>query len=92
MSLFLSANKIKQYKHNIDLFCVFLNRNYWKMPSKGNKGPLGPFATAKKWPAMPAVIDSAFEDILTRKLYFFSGNKPVHRHCMGDRCLLKAFL
>uniref|UniRef100_A0A671YV56 Matrix metalloproteinase-9 n=1 Tax=Sparus aurata TaxID=8175 RepID=A0A671YV56_SPAAU len=30
---------------------------------------------SQKWPALPAVIDSAFEDVLTKKLYFFSGTR-----------------
>lgn len=45
------------------------------MSDRSDEGPKGPFAISEKWPALPAVIDSAFEDLLTRKLYFFSGNK-----------------
>ena len=58
---------------NVTLF----NRNYWKMSSKRDEEPKGPFAISEKWPALPAVIDSAFEDLMTKKLYFFSGNKPL---------------
>uniref|UniRef100_A0A8C9XW54 Matrix metalloproteinase-9 n=1 Tax=Sander lucioperca TaxID=283035 RepID=A0A8C9XW54_SANLU len=35
----------------------------------------GPFSISERWPALPAVIDSAFENILTKKLYFFSGTR-----------------
>lgn len=53
----------------------FKDGNYWKTSSTGDAGPKGPFAVSQKWPALPAVIDSAFEDILTKKLYFFSGTR-----------------
>ncbi len=60
-------------------YCYLLiNRNYWKMPSRSDAGPKGPFAVSERWPALPAVIDSAFEDLLTKKLYFFSGNKASY--------------
>uniref|UniRef100_A0A3Q4AFX9 Matrix metalloproteinase-9 n=1 Tax=Mola mola TaxID=94237 RepID=A0A3Q4AFX9_MOLML len=53
----------------------FKDGNYWKMPGKNDAEPKGPFAISEKWPALPAVIDSAFEDLLTKKLYFFSGTR-----------------
>ncbi|TKS77530.1 Matrix metalloproteinase-9 [Collichthys lucidus] len=53
----------------------FKDGNYWKMSDKSDEGPKGPFAISERWPALPAVIDSAFEDLLTRKLYFFSGTR-----------------
>lgn len=53
----------------------FEDGHYWKMSSRSNEGVKGPFAISKRWPALPAVIDSAFEDLLTKKLYFFSGNR-----------------
>lgn len=69
------CEKFKNLKTtNVTLF----NRNYWKMPGKNDAEPKGPFAISEKWPALPAVIDSAFEDLLTKKLYFFSGNKPLY--------------
>lgn len=52
---------------------VSINRNYWKMSSKKNEPVMGPMSISERWPALPAAIDSAFEDLLTKKLYFFSG-------------------
>uniref|UniRef100_A0A3P8UH76 Matrix metalloproteinase-9 n=1 Tax=Cynoglossus semilaevis TaxID=244447 RepID=A0A3P8UH76_CYNSE len=45
---------------------------YWKMSSKNELS--GPFAVSERWPALPTVIDSAFED-KSKKLYFFSGTR-----------------
>lgn len=67
---------VKKSKNKVGLFEVLLDRNYWKMSSKSGAAPTGPFAISQKWPALPAVVDSAFEDLLTRKMYFFSGSKP----------------
>ncbi|XP_030590101.1 matrix metalloproteinase-9 [Archocentrus centrarchus] len=53
----------------------FKDGHYWKMSGRSNAGLKGPFSISNKWPALPAVIDSAFEDSLTKKLYFFSGNR-----------------
>uniref|UniRef100_A0A672PY40 Matrix metalloproteinase-9 n=1 Tax=Sinocyclocheilus grahami TaxID=75366 RepID=A0A672PY40_SINGR len=48
----------------------FKDRHYWKISKKGeNKGP---FLISEKWPALPAVINTAFEDQLTKKIYFFA--------------------
>lgn len=55
--------------------CQFY-RHYWKTSGSSNAELKGPFTISNKWPALPAVIDSAFEDSLTKKLYFFSGNEP----------------
>lgn len=52
----------------------FNNGQYWKMSSKQGK-LMGPFRIADRWSKLPAVIDSAFEDILTKKVYFFSGQQ-----------------
>lgn len=49
---------------------VMKHRFYWKMSSKNELS--GPFAVSERWPALPTVIDSAFED-KSKKLYFFSG-------------------
>lgn len=43
------------------------------MPSKSNAGVKGPYAISEKWPQLPAVIDAAFEDTVTKQIYFFSG-------------------
>lgn len=70
----------------------FKDGYYWKMSSKNDGGLKGPFAISQRWPALPAVIDSAFEDLLTRKLYFFSGNRfwvYTGQSVLGPRSLEK---
>lgn len=52
---------------------VPLCRHYWKKPA-GGTGPIkGPLRIQDTWPALPDVIDAAFQDKLTKKLFFFSG-------------------
>ncbi|KAF7209720.1 matrix metalloproteinase-9 [Nothobranchius furzeri] len=53
----------------------FKNGHYWKVPSRGDARHKGPLSISESWPALPAVIDSAFEDVLTKKIYFFSGTR-----------------
>uniref|UniRef100_A0A3B3WD77 Matrix metalloproteinase-9 n=1 Tax=Poecilia mexicana TaxID=48701 RepID=A0A3B3WD77_9TELE len=53
----------------------FKDGQFWKVPSKGDGGRKGPFSISQSWPALPAVIDSAFEDVQTTKIYFFSGKE-----------------
>lgn len=48
----------------------FKDGRYWKISGNGERK--GPFMISAKWPALPAVINSAFEDHLTKKIYFFS--------------------
>uniref|UniRef100_A0A671NCR9 Matrix metalloproteinase-9 n=1 Tax=Sinocyclocheilus anshuiensis TaxID=1608454 RepID=A0A671NCR9_9TELE len=48
----------------------FKDRHYWKISKKGERE--GPFLISEKWPALPAVINTAFEDQLTKKIYFFA--------------------
>lgn len=43
------------------------------MPSNSNAGLKGPHVISEKWSQLPAVIDAAFQDIVTKKIYFFSG-------------------
>ncbi|XP_064156136.1 matrix metalloproteinase-9-like isoform X1 [Anguilla rostrata] len=52
---------------------LFKDGQYWKVSQK--KGIKGPYRTSETWPALPSIIDSAFEDLLTKKLYFFSGRQ-----------------
>lgn len=47
------------------------------MSGKDHKGLMGPFPMSDMWPALPAVIDTAFEDQLTKKIYFFAGTTPL---------------
>lgn len=54
----------------------FLLRQYWRMSGTG-AGPLeGPLRIQSTWPDLPDVIDTAFQDPLTKKLFFFSGEAP----------------
>uniref|UniRef100_A0A4W6CP42 Matrix metalloproteinase-9 n=1 Tax=Lates calcarifer TaxID=8187 RepID=A0A4W6CP42_LATCA len=53
----------------------FKDGNYWKRSREGDGELQGSFSISQRWPALPAVIDSAFEDLLTKKLYFFSGTR-----------------
>ncbi|TRY85480.1 hypothetical protein DNTS_015643 [Danionella cerebrum] len=48
----------------------FKDGHYWKIPLKGER--TGPFLISEKWPVLPATINAAFEDQLTKKIYFFS--------------------
>uniref|UniRef100_A0A8C4X9N7 Matrix metalloproteinase-9 n=1 Tax=Erpetoichthys calabaricus TaxID=27687 RepID=A0A8C4X9N7_ERPCA len=58
-------------------------RLYWKLKAKSNIK--GPYRIQETWPALPNVIDTAFEDLLTKKIYFFSGRRFWVYH--GDRVL-----
>ncbi|KAM8829369.1 matrix metalloproteinase-9 isoform 2-T4 [Synchiropus picturatus] len=65
---------------------------YWRMSSRDNSGLKGPFSVSEKWPALPAVIDTSFEDLLTKKLYFFSGRRfwvYTGKSVLGPRSLEK---
>lgn len=53
----------------------FKDGQFWKVPNRGDGGRQGPFPISDSWSALPAVIDSAFEDAQTKKLYFFSGSR-----------------
>lgn len=58
------------------------------MPSNSKAGVKGPHAISEKWPQLPAVIDAAFEDTVTKKIYFFSGIAIAMRTSRGakDTC------
>ncbi|XP_015271990.1 PREDICTED: matrix metalloproteinase-9 [Gekko japonicus] len=54
---------------------LFKNGQYWKKPAAG-MGPIkGPLRIQDTWPALPDVVDAAFQDKLTKKLFFFSGQR-----------------
>ncbi|XP_026550405.1 matrix metalloproteinase-9-like, partial [Notechis scutatus] len=53
----------------------FKDGQYWRMSGTG-AGPLeGPLRIQSTWPALPDVIDAAFQDPLTKKRFFFSGQR-----------------
>ncbi|XP_048203443.1 matrix metalloproteinase-9 [Perognathus longimembris pacificus] len=51
----------------------FKEGRYWRLSEAGGRRLQGPFQVADTWPALPARLDSAFEDPLSRKIFFFSG-------------------
>ncbi|XP_037540132.1 matrix metalloproteinase-9 [Nematolebias whitei] len=53
----------------------FNDGHFWKVPSRSDAGHKGPLSISERWPALPAVIDSAFEDVPSKKIYFFSGTR-----------------
>uniref|UniRef100_A0A8C5HU14 Matrix metalloproteinase-9 n=1 Tax=Gouania willdenowi TaxID=441366 RepID=A0A8C5HU14_GOUWI len=53
----------------------FKDGHYWKKSDSRNVEIKGPYSISGTWPALPAIIDSAFEDLLTKKVYFFSGTQ-----------------
>ncbi|CAB1335913.1 unnamed protein product [Coregonus sp. 'balchen'] len=53
----------------------FKDGQYWRLSSKTDGGLKGPFSMSERWPALPAIIDTAFEDLVTKKIYFFSGTR-----------------
>ncbi|KAK1157658.1 hypothetical protein AOXY_G23793 [Acipenser oxyrinchus oxyrinchus] len=54
---------------------LFKDGQYWRVSAQRNGEIKGPFPIADKWPALPATIDTAFEDLLTKKIFFFSGKR-----------------
>ncbi|XP_007436108.2 matrix metalloproteinase-9 [Python bivittatus] len=54
---------------------LFQAGQYWRKSATG-AGPLeGPLQIQSTWPALPGVIDAAFQDVVTKKLFFFSGQR-----------------
>lgn len=51
----------------------FLLSWYWKFLNRRGSPLQGPFPISQTWPALPAKLDSAFEDPLSKKIFFFSG-------------------
>ncbi|XP_066499355.1 uncharacterized protein [Hoplias malabaricus] len=45
---------------------------YWTVSKRDNVKHEGPFQVSEKWPGLPAKINTAFEDPLTKRMYFFS--------------------
>ncbi|XP_006971033.3 matrix metalloproteinase-9 isoform X1 [Peromyscus maniculatus bairdii] len=53
----------------------FKDGRYWKFLNRRGSPLQGPFLIARTWPALPAKLDSAFEDPLSKKIFFFSGRQ-----------------
>nr|BAE25191.1 unnamed protein product [Mus musculus] len=65
---------------------------YWKFLNHRGSPLQGPFLTARTWPALPATLDSAFEDPQTKRVFFFSGRQMwvyTGKTVLGPRSLDK---
>ncbi|KAJ6655560.1 hypothetical protein lerEdw1_005031 [Lerista edwardsae] len=54
---------------------VFKDGQYWKKSARGAGTLEGPFWIRDTWPALPGRIDAAFQDPLTRRIFFFAGQR-----------------
>eukprot|EP00069_Balaena_mysticetus_P009528 bmy_06251T0 len=54
---------------------LFKDGRYWRLSESGGRRLQGPFLIKNTWPALPRKLDSAFEDPLTKKIFFFSGRQ-----------------
>lgn len=50
-----------------------LPRKYWQFSEGQRDRVQGPFLIRDTWPTLPYKLDSAFEEPLTKKIFFFSG-------------------
>ncbi|XP_004687492.1 PREDICTED: matrix metalloproteinase-9 [Condylura cristata] len=50
----------------------FKDGKYWRLSEGSGHQVQGPFLIKSTWPALPAKLDSAFEDPLSKKIFFFS--------------------
>ncbi|XP_043836209.1 matrix metalloproteinase-9 [Dromiciops gliroides] len=57
------------------LLHLFKDGRYWRVQQGSNGRAQGPFFIANTWSALPPKLDTAFEDPLTKKLFFFSGQQ-----------------
>ncbi|XP_037667369.1 matrix metalloproteinase-9 [Choloepus didactylus] len=54
---------------------LFKDGRYWRMSEGGGHRLQGPFLITRTWPELPRKLDSAFEDPLTKKIFFFAGRQ-----------------
>ncbi|XP_054996026.1 matrix metalloproteinase-9 [Sorex araneus] len=54
---------------------VFKDGRYWRLPAGAGGRVEGPFLIRDTWPALPTTLDSAFEDPLTKRIFFFAGRQ-----------------
>ncbi|KAM5245869.1 matrix metalloproteinase-9 [Ctenodactylus gundi] len=69
VKVFDAIAEIGNYLH------FFKDGRYWRFSEARGRQLQGPFLIADKWPALPAKLDSAFEDPLSKKIFFFSGRQ-----------------
>ncbi|KAM6112787.1 matrix metalloproteinase-9 [Pterocles gutturalis] len=53
----------------------FKDGKYWTLSSFWKSGIQGAFSVADTWPGLPPVIDAAFQDVLTKRVFFFAGRQ-----------------
>ncbi|XP_016007832.2 matrix metalloproteinase-9 [Rousettus aegyptiacus] len=53
----------------------FKDGKYWRFSEDQERKVQGPFPIRNTWPALPSKLDSAFEEPLTKKIFFFSGRQ-----------------
>ncbi|NXX14825.1 MMP9 protein, partial [Podargus strigoides] len=53
----------------------FKDGKYWTRSSFWNSDIQGAFSITDTWPGLPAVIDTAFQDVLTKRVFFFAGRQ-----------------
>ncbi|GAA6106096.1 matrix metalloproteinase-9-like [Tachysurus ichikawai] len=53
----------------------FKDGYYWTSSNRGNRERKGPFMVSERWPGLPAKLDTAFEDPITKQMYFFEGTQ-----------------
>ncbi|KAL1787125.1 matrix metalloproteinase-9 isoform X1 [Sigmodon hispidus] len=58
-----------------DSLYFFKDGRYWTFLNSRGSQLQGPFLIARTWPALPAKLDSAFEDPQSKKIFFFSGRQ-----------------
>lgn len=54
---------------------LFKDGRYWQFSGGQRRRVQGPFLIRDTWPALPHKLDSAFEEPLTKKIFFFSGRQ-----------------
>ncbi|XP_008157169.2 matrix metalloproteinase-9 [Eptesicus fuscus] len=54
---------------------LFKDGRYWRFSEAQGRRVQGPFLIRDTWPALPSKLDSAFEEPLTKKIFFFSGRQ-----------------
>ncbi|NP_001104772.1 matrix metalloproteinase-9 precursor [Equus caballus] len=70
----------------------FKDGRYWRLLEGKGRGVQGPFLIRDTWPMLPPKLDSAFEEPLTKKIFFFSGRQVwvyTGKSALGPRRLDK---
>ncbi|XP_067324433.1 matrix metalloproteinase-9 [Anolis sagrei] len=54
---------------------LFKDGKYWRKLTTGSESLEGPLRIQDTWPALPSTIDAAFQDRMTKKVFFFAGQR-----------------